>query len=218
MRLRPSLVTTFALLVFVLVATAAFGQVIPAEYNLVDANGTMIGRVQATGSGIVQFDIEVTAELAGQPVAMVARNSTFLQSSYPGPGADVFFTSSDCTGQAYIFWNELIPFAPLGITGAPPNFTAYLAPVGTSPTSITFGSRLEQASDACTVGTGPVDPAIPVDPIPLTRIGPFKLEGGPGTSIQAVPALDRWGLVGLAVALGGLAVWWLARRSATAAG
>jgi hypothetical protein len=158
--------------------------------------GTMTSHDQESGRG------QVFREIDGDVVELIVNNR--FQRVEP-LGTLVWFSGAGCTGQAYAEAAEPGMSALAGVLagGGLPN-VFYFAPAGTVAIAAAAAASSASFNGACG-GPAPLPAAFfPVSPSPdpLVFTPPFGAQPSPGfNTISAVPGLERWGLVGLGLAL-----------------
>lgn len=205
-----------ALLALAWTATPAAWAQDPAVIGQVhDANGAFVGTV-------IDFDqnqqsARVHGSIQGSIVEFTIRNLNVVEYLDPKTKT-VYFANGDCTGQAYVLADATYPALGGILAGAGGPVQYYFAPSGTVGGVFAAGSSKDFENLACDPVGASVS-AYPVTPIALSFVLPYtmstELVGQPAA--LPVPAVDRWGLLGLALALALAALLGLsARRRARA--
>ena len=205
---------TIAGAVLVLLGFSSAGNVAAAQDppllgQIYDGDGTFVGTLtshdQADGTG------RIFREIDGDVVELLVNNR--FERVEP-LGTLVWFSGAGCTGQAYAEASEPGMSALAGILagGGLPN-VFYFAPAGTVAVvaAVTSSASFNGACGAPAPAPAALFPVSP-SPDPLDFTPPFGAQPSPGfTTLAAVPGLERWGLVGLGLALAFAAVLVLRR-------
>lgn len=180
-------------------ASAARAQDAAVVGQVYDANGAFVGTV-------IDFDqneqaARVHGLIQGSIVEFTVRNLAVEE--YLDPKTKrVYFTSGDCTGQAYVRADATFPALGGILAGAGAPTQYYFAPSGTVGGNFALASYRDFETAVC-VATAGTASAYPVSPIALGYSLPYSMTTDLITQPAAlpVPAVDRWGLLGLALAL-----------------
>lgn len=207
-RLACSLSTFVALLTAMPAAQAQDPVVMGQVY---DANNTFVGTV-------IDFDqneqaARVHGVIEGSIVEFTIRNLAVEEYLDPQTKT-VYFANGDCTGQAYVLANTTYPALGGILAGAGSPVQYYFAPSGTLGGNFALGSSRDFEIFGCDPAAGTAS-AYPVSPIALSYVLPYSMtteQVAPAAALP-VPAVDRWGLLGLALALALAALLGLGRRS-----
>jgi len=184
-------------------------QVQSASLDVVDSNGTTIGH-------LVDLLDAQTANVAtlidGHPAVINVESGRF--NGLVSGTVTVFFTSSDCTGQAYALKSQAAPFASFGVQAlAGPSPTFYFA-ASPAPQAVTYNSALFLGSP-CAVQPPQTDMLTPVIKLrDLTFVAPFDIQGAPTVS-ASVPAISNTGLAILAILVSAAGAFFLRYRLTT---
>jgi hypothetical protein len=188
-------------------ATVAAAQDPLVTGQVYDANGlfvgTLIGYTQGAAGG------ELLREIDGDVVQLSISNTG--DPAILPQGQTVWFSGTDCTGQAYAAGPNVGTAALAGVlAGAGNPNVYYFAPAGTVSVLPAVLSRAFFAG-GCSNDPGTLPPGlfpVIVSPDPLVFTVPFVVETFRPILAQpaAVPGLERWGLVGLGIALSMAAV------------
>jgi hypothetical protein len=197
----------------IFVTGIALAQVVPTAIEVVDSTGATLGPV----TDVVDWNFPdapvVTFTVAGHAIAAAVQKSgqmfTPASSGLVDAGA-VYFTSSNCTGQAYIGnWTASSIWEPQAIVG--PNNSVYVGNLS-STQAISYNSVLRPGTP-CAVEAGLRGSAIPAaflqDLTPPFQ-PPFELRAA-GAAALPVPAISLPGLALLVIALGTASIVFLRR-------
>lgn len=206
-RLACSLSTFVALLAAVPTAQAQDPVVLGQVH---DANNTFVGTV-------IDFDqneqaARVHGVIEGSVVEFTIRNLAVEEYLDPKTKT-VYFANGDCTGQAYVRADATYPALGGILAGAGGPVQYYFAPSGTVGGNFALGSSRDFEILGCDPA-GYTASAYPVSPIALSYVLPYSMttELVAPEAALAVPAVDRWGLLGLGLALALAALLGLRRR------
>ena len=181
-------------------------QVIPATLEVVDASGTVIGPVLDDLTSVLDVPLLVDSHLIR---ARVRQTHMTTFSDY-----GVYFTSSDCSGQAFTNWNASTFGDPFSIVTL--SNSVFVGMAASPLQSINVGSHLAPGISGCQLASGLHTAMVPVSFIrdlspPFQP--PFSLRASPSVQGVSVPAVGMTGLALLAATLALLA-FRLLRRAA----
>lgn len=191
-----------AMLLVIGLASPATAVVQPAHVEVVDSLGHVLGAaLEAPSPELAKVSLLVDSHLL---VAVnVHRYYLTNNRTVVSNGADVFFVSSDCTGQGYLLnWESHFmgePYAIVTDVNA-----VYVGSLDAQTSVPSTGSVLRTGQAGCLSATGPAAIAIPVSfvrNLSSTFTPPFEFRGAPAPGPVSAPAVDAGGLLALAVLL-----------------
>jgi hypothetical protein len=197
----------------ILTVASGFAQVVPAALEVVDATGAPLGPVVDVVDWNFPDAPVVTFTVAGHAVTAAVQKAGLMftpASSGLVDAGTIYFTSSNCTGQAYLGnWPPSSMWEPQAIVG--PNNSVYLGSF-VPPQAINYNSVLRPGV-ACAVEAGIRGSAIPaafLQNLTPPFQPPFELRAA-GLAALEVPAISLPGLTLLVIALGTASIMFLRR-------
>jgi hypothetical protein len=203
-----------ALLVTTTLSSGLLAQIQPANFEMIDSNGQVLGPLVEAGSSYSVVGLDAS----GHSILALVGHDDFGGAMFlGGPSVStgsVYYASSDCTGPAYIGW---VPGAttmePQAIVG--PAATLFIGSSRT-PQGLSALSALRPGA-SCTSTSETLTSAIPATAI--TNLiphftPPFRIRSVFGPFGASVPALGYPALAILALGLALLGMFFISRRTA----